>query len=32
MSILDFIALMSFGLSCFGLGYAIGKDNKHTQK
>lgn len=31
MSVLDLIAVLSFGLTCFGLGYAIGKDHK-TQK
>ena len=25
MSIVDFIAVVSFGLTCFGLGYTIGK-------
>lgn len=24
MSIVDFIAVVSFGLTCFGLGYTIG--------
>ena len=28
MSIADFIAVVSFGLTCFGLGYTIGKDSK----
>jgi hypothetical protein len=32
MSILDFIAVMSFGLTCFGIGYSLGKDNHKTQK
>ena len=32
MSIIDFIAVVSFGLTCFGLGYAIGKDIRKTQK
>ena len=27
MSIVDFIAVVSFGLTCFGLGYTFGKDN-----
>ena len=31
MSIIDFITVISFGLSCFSIGYALGKDNK-TQK
>ena len=26
MSIVDFIAVVSFGLTCFGLGYTFGKD------
>lgn len=28
MSIIDFIIVISFGLSCFSIGYALGKDNK----
>ena len=28
MSIVDFIAVVSFGLTCFGFGYTFGKDNK----
>ena len=28
MSIVNFIAVVSFGLTCFGLGYTIGKDSK----
>ena len=32
MIIMDFIAVLSFGLSCFGLGYTLGKDRKNTQK
>ena len=28
MSIIDFIAVVSFGLTCFGLGYTFGKDHK----
>ena len=31
MSIVDFIAVVSFGLTCFGLGYSFGEDNT-TQK
>ena len=31
MNIIDFITVISFGLSCFSIGYALGKDNK-TQK
>ena len=26
MSIVDFIAVVSFGLTCFGLGYTLGKE------
>ena len=32
MSIVDFIAVISFGLTCFGLGYTFGKDNNKPQK
>ena len=32
MSIIDFIAVVSFGLICFGLGYSLGKDTDKTQK
>ena len=32
MSIVDFIAVVSFGLTCFGLGYTFGKDNTKPQK
>lgn len=32
MSILDFIAIVSFGLTCFSIGYTFGKDNHKTQK
>lgn len=32
MSILDFIAVASFGLSCFCAGYTFGKDNHKAQK
>ena len=28
MSILDFIAVMSFGITCFCAGYTFGKDIK----
>ena len=31
MSIVDFIAVASFGLTCFGLGYSFGKEDK-TQR
>ena len=32
MSIMDFLAVMSFGLTCFNIGYTLGKDNNKTQK
>jgi hypothetical protein len=32
MSIVDFIAVVSFGLTCLGLGYSFGKDKNKTQK
>ncbi len=32
MSIVDFIAVVSFGLTCFCLGYTLGKDNNKPQK
>ena len=33
MSILDFIAVVSFGITCFCAGYTFGKDNyKKAQK
>ena len=32
MSIVDFIAVVNFGLTCFGIGYSFGKDNSKTQK
>ena len=32
MSIVDFIAVVSFGLTCFGTGCSFGKDNNKTQK
>ncbi len=32
MSIIDFIAVVSFGLTCFGIGDSLGKDNNNTQK
>jgi hypothetical protein len=32
MSIIDFIAIISFGLTCFSIGYTFGKDNHKTQK
>ena len=32
MSILEVLALLTFGLSCFLAGYKIGKDIKNTKK
>ena len=32
MSIMDFLAVMSFGLTCFSIGYTFGKDINNTQK
>ena len=32
MSIIDFMAVVSFGLTCFGIGYTFGKDNNKPQK
>ena len=32
MSILDFITVVSFGLTCFSIGYTFGKDNHKAQK
>ena len=32
MSIIDFIAVVSFGLACFGLGYTLGKDTINAKK
>lgn len=32
MNIADFIAVMSFGSTCFSIGYAFGKDNHKPQK
>ena len=31
MSIVDFIAVVSFGLTCFSIGYTFGKDNNISQ-
>ncbi len=28
MGIMDLIAVLSFGLTCFSVGYAFGKDHK----
>lgn len=32
MDILGLMAVLSFGLTCFGLGYTFGKDSHKTQK
>ena len=32
MSILDFITVVSFGITCFCAGYTFGKDSNKTQK
>lgn len=32
MDILELIAVLSFGLTCFGIGYSIGRDSNNTQK
>ena len=32
MSIVDFIAVVSFGLTCFSLGYSLGKDVEKSAK
>ena len=32
MSIVDFTAVVSFGLTCFSIGYTFGKDSNKTQK
>ncbi len=32
MSMIDFIAIVSFALTCFGIGYTFGKDSDKTQK
>ena len=32
MSIVDLIAVISFGLTCFTIGYTFGKDINKTQK
>lgn len=32
MSIIDFIAVVSLGLTCFSIGYTIGRDSDKTQK
>ncbi len=32
MDVLELITVLSFGLTCFTLGYSVGKDNHKTQK
>lgn len=32
MDILGLIAVLSFGLTCFGIGYSFGKDSNKTQQ
>ena len=32
MDICELIAVLSFGLTCFGIGYSLGKDSSKTQK
>ena len=32
MDILGLIAVLSFGLTCFGIGYTFGKDSNKPQK
>lgn len=32
MDILELIAVLSFSLTCFGIGYTFGKDSNKTQK
>lgn len=32
MDILGLIAVLSFGLTCFEIGYSFGKDSNRTQK
>lgn len=32
MSIVDFIAVVSLGLACFGIGYSLGRDSNKPQK
>ena len=31
MSIMDFIEIVGFGLTCFSIGYTLGKDNHKSQ-
>lgn len=32
MNMVDFIAIVSFGLTCFGIGYTFGQDINKPQK
>lgn len=32
MSVIDIMNVIAFGLSCFSIGYMIGKDIDNTQK
>ncbi len=32
MDIFGMIAVLSFGLTCFGIGYSFGKDSNKTQQ
>ena len=32
MDILGLMEVLSFGLTCFGIGYSFGKDNSNTKK
>ena len=32
MSVIDLMNVLAFGLACFSIGYAIGKDSNKTQK
>lgn len=32
MDVFGLMSVISFGIACFGIGYAIGKDIKNTQK
>lgn len=32
MDVLDLMAVLSFGLTCFGIGYSLGRDSNKTQK
>lgn len=32
MNVLDLMNVLAFGLTCFSIGYMIGKDSNNTQK